>query len=184
MDYFVLDRSTPEDAPDDLDLDPAPPSGMWRGEKLIFPLSGVVVTLSKLKGVLDFWWLGAYFLISQKALAAVRSVGETSYEEYPVTLITKSKKRDEESTRIIHLLSNISCMDKKASEYEVNEEDENDIRRIHKLVLDKTKIPGSRHLFRLAESATVIVASDALVKKLEKVNVRGVKFVKPEEYST
>lgn len=182
--YYVLERDVPDDAPSKLGVGPDAPSGLWRGEKLAIPLSGAVVMLSKLKGVLDVWWAGMYFLMSQKAIEAVKSIGEADFEEYPASLVTKSGKRDDESTRIVHLLNNVSCMNKKASKFDVDEDDKHWIDRIHKLVLDQSKIPSGRHLFHLAEKPTLEIASSALVEKWKAAKVRGVEFVRPEEYKS
>lgn len=184
MDYFVIRRATPEGAPRELEINPRPTYNQYAGEKVAIPPSGSVVTISKLKGILDIWWMGSNFLMSHKALDIVKEIGDTHFEAFPVTLAAKSGKRDDQSTQIVNLLDNVSCMNKKASKFDVDEDNKNYIDTIHKLVLDKTKIPPERHLFRLGEEETVIIACSELVDKWKAIQVRGVKFVKSEEYKS
>lgn len=184
MDYYVVDRDPPEDAPRELEMSPRPKFKHFSGEKVTIPLSGIVITMSKLKGVLDFWWFGSNLLMSRNALDVVKIIGETNFEAFPVTLVAKSGKRDAESTQIVNLLNNVSCMNKETSKFDVDEDDENNVHWIQKLVLDKTKIPSNRHLFRLEESPDVVIVSDALAEKWKAANLRGVDFIKPEKYKT
>lgn len=115
---------------------------------------------------------------------SLKAVGETRYQEFPVSLVTKSGKRDEDSVRIVHLLDHVTCIDKKASDFEVSKDDEDHICAIHSLVFDKSRIPHDRHIFKLAEHAETIVVSATLAARWQDVGVRGAAFIKPEEFSS
>jgi hypothetical protein len=177
MNYFALKAATPEDAPDDLDLSKLPPDEWFFGKPFKSPK--VVIKLSKLKNILDIWWCGSWFLMSGRAIDVLRGVGETHFQEHPVTLVAHGT-RDSDSARIIHLLDRVSCMDKKASKF--TSDSRGQVDEVTRLVLNEKKIPKKRHLFELGE-AGVIIADEQLVKEWQAIKVRGCKFVPLEEYT-
>lgn len=182
MVYYVLRRHSTDDAPE---VDGVEPLGFWPASVFsgsCFPTTfpEVIVTLSSLKHLENVWWAGSWLLMSELFLTHLRSLGETHLEEWPVTLRTSSGKTDRDSHRLVNLLDNVSCFNRKASKFELNED--RNVRRITKLEIHEDKIPTNRHLFRMAEASNVVLASGTLKQVWESAGIRGARFQAIDEY--
>ncbi len=172
---WYLARRTPESAPDVLNLDPLAPYGIFFGKPLVGWAGAVTVKVTRLSGIPDLWWVGAYLLASRKCLSVLRGLGETGYEEFPVTLVDTRGRRDLDSLRVLNLLGNVSCVDAERSRYETDED--GIITRFLELRLAEQRLPPGRHMFRLEEKETIILISDACAASFEAEGMTGVRVL-------
>lgn len=184
--YFVVKEMALDDEPRVLSMNYSEGQFKWAEEistNITFglpvkePVGEIVCELSKLNGVLDIWFLKNF--ISRRALDVVKGLGETHFQDWPVTLKTRKGKIDREAIRLINVLEPLSCIDRKHSKIVFEEND--CLGPIELLVLDEIKIPKDRHLFRFKEGIEY-VASAELVAAWQAIGVRGGKFIAPEEY--
>ena len=173
--FYIVDRFTPEEAPDVLDVEPPAPFGMYLGKPLDSPPLCVRARLTSLSHVLDMWWIGPYFVVSASVLQLVVAVGETHFQLIPLVLLDRKKKACNDKCSILHLLDNVPCLN--LSKSVVTRDRDGIIKDIHHLVLNEGAVPEDRHLFRLAEKADLILARDDLVQQLLALAVRGVRFL-------
>lgn len=176
MTYYVLGRSSSDDAPE---MDTVEPLGVWPIDEFAgkpFPKTfpEPVVTLSSLARLDDVWYAGPWLLMSRSFISLLRNCGESRFEEWPVSLRSFSGQVNRESHRLINLLENVSCLDKRASQVELNQDGY--IRKITRLAIETSRIPPDRHLFRMAEKRSVKLASAALKRVWEAAGLRGARF--------
>lgn len=124
MPYFVLQMCSSDDAPE---LDTVQPLGAWPTDPFAgkpFPRSfpQPVVTLSSLDRLDDVWYAGPWLLMSRNFISTLRSCGETQFEELPVTLRSHMGEVNQKSHRLVNILGNVSCLNKKLSQVELNQD--------------------------------------------------------------
>jgi hypothetical protein len=173
--FYIVDRSTPEDAPDVIKVIPTAPFGMFLGKPLSPPLPEVTVRLTALRRILDIWWIGPYFVVSSAVLEELTRIGETQFESIPLILLDRRGKRHKGTHLIINMLNNVSCLDANRSIF--TRDEDGFVRQIDKLVIDGSHVPSERYLFRLDEGEHLTLARDVLVARLQGLSVRGVRFL-------
>jgi hypothetical protein len=173
--FFIVDRSTPEDAPDLIDIDPPVPFGVFLGKPLRPPLREVRARLTSLRRVLDIWWISPYFVASSAVLAELMHIGETHFETIPLVLLDRKGNSLKGTNLIINLLDNVPCFDAGRSVF--TRDEDGFVRQIDKLVIDESRVPPDRYLFRVEEGEHLILARDALVARFQALSVRGARFL-------
>jgi hypothetical protein len=152
-------------------------SGMPLNIELNSPLE---YTLSSKGDVTDFF-PPAIPLMSVRMLTALIEVGVTNIEFYPAILLNSFGHLVQEEFCAVNILGSIKCADLDASECEYDDIDDPIAVDFDALVIDEARAEG--HLFfRLYESVNAIVVHDSVKKALEPLNLRGIVFVKPENW--
>lgn len=178
--YHVVYPATPEDAPVLVHLSDTP-FGMSLG-KPVDVTEPVVATFTTLTGLQAAGWLGNIFFMAPQFVEEVKQLGERRLFECPIVARDEAGRTRDDAIVGVVTLDNVSCLDKKASVFEVSEDDPDDIVEMRSLALDESRIPEDRHLFRVAEFCTALIASHQLKERLVARGITGVKFVPPKDY--
>ena len=84
---------------------------------------------------------------------------------------------------LAQLVGSLSCIDREKSDFDISHMKEGQILTFRRLVLDHSKIPKDKHIFRLGEMRQLIIVSKDLAYKIYRVhNCRGMIFQIMEEY--
>jgi hypothetical protein len=163
-----------------ISVEPLDVSELYFGKPIPQPLRPIVVRVNTISNPRNIWWAGGYLIVDLKWLAALQLVGESNFELFPVSFADGHGKRDDTSFRFMNLLNNVDCMDMNLSNYDVDED--GFVAHVWRLVIDESRIPSDRHLFRIKEIESTILASDALMEQVIETIDRGAKFVRVEDF--
>jgi hypothetical protein len=177
--YRVLESAAMH-SPEIISVKPLDVSGLYFGDPLPRPIRPITVKVDTLNRPRRVWWAASYFVVDVEIIAVLRDIGELHFEEFPVTFVDRSGKTDKSTFRFLNLLDNIDCMDKGLSKYELD--NDGFVAKIACLVIDAGRIPRERHLFRMKESESTILASDVFVEQVSGRLARGAKFVEIDEF--
>jgi hypothetical protein len=173
--FYVVDRDTPQNAPDVLDVTPPAPLGMYLGAPLPSSLPPVTARVTSLRHLCDMWWIGPYFVISPIVLEELKVVGERRLQVSPLILLDRKKKITNNSFTILNMLENVGCLDTTRSRF--TKDEDGIVDEVEELFIDPARVPSDRYLFRLAERADILLARDILVDRLTVLSIRGVRFL-------
>jgi len=119
-------------------------------------------------------------LFSINLCHALDAFGIRTVQYFPVQILDSSHRLIRNDYFVANITESTPCFDAENSEYDIDAYRKLGMaRRIQKLVIDSSII-GERHLFRIAESWTVMVVSEALREFLCEYGVRGVDFMPVE----
>lgn len=189
--FSIIDTRVDVDVPDVDRIDPISIPGYGlrgTGEPFARVFPDVCICVRTLKRLPDIWE-AAYFLMSPRCIEAVRALGETHFQDFPVRFESRSGRVDETSMRILHVVDPVPCMDMQRSRYDyqfIAKERRRLVTSIHSVVLHEDRIPSDRHLFKMAEipRGNLHFISDALRDRFEAMEVTGAKFIPPQKYRT
>ncbi len=112
-------------------------------------------------------------VVISSLLKNVLTENSTNYEYYPVKLRNSKKRVSQEQYWIANLLDIVHCTDMKNSDYRMSFIEPGQVGRFRRLVLDESKIPEDKKIFRLGEEKTVIVVRYDLLLELIKDKPKG-----------
>ena len=115
-------------------------------------------------------------------LTALAGAGVDNIDSYAATLLDQAGGRIDEEFRAINIVGRIACADLDASDCEVEDPQVPVGVDFNSLVIDEERAHGAL-LFRLHEACNGIVVHDSVREFLEPLQLRGVVFVKPEDWS-
>jgi hypothetical protein len=177
--YYLISTSTSETCANVKDVEPVFWFDKFSGKKISKRFPRVKVKLNKLVEVRDYFIAGDYRLMSTQMLSIIRSLGEQHIQEFPVELFAPRGKKDQGSHKVVHFLENVTCMNLEESTF--TEDEDGFIDRIQRLVLDESKIPADRHLFRMEEQATFVLISERLKQEIETAKLTGMQIFRPDK---
>ncbi len=120
-------------------------------------------------------------LMSSRMLKALAEAGVDNIESYSAVLLDKDGNVVPEEFRAINIIGRIACADLDASECEYDDPDDPIGVDFDSLVIDEDRAMGQL-FFRLHEAANGIVVHDSIRQAIEKLQFRGIVFVKPEDW--
>ena len=124
-----------------------------------------------------------FMIVASSRLTRVVQQMVPSHVEYlPISIINHKNKIASRDYRIIHPIEPVNCLDLKQCKPEWDDLDEEAIESIERLVLDETKIPEHRWLFRPRAFYDVILVRRELAERIESENFTGVRWVELEDY--
>jgi uncharacterized protein DUF1629 len=119
-------------------------------------------------------------LISPPMREGLGKAGVDNIEYYPARVINRSTK-EERKYFAANVIGLVSAMDRGKSDFMPYDSDPNIILDISKLVLDERRCAGVQ-LFRLAEFEILMVVDEGVKIELERRNLFGLQFVRPEDW--
>jgi hypothetical protein len=131
-------------------------------------------------GLTDFF-PPAIPLMSATMLEALAEAGVDNIESYPVRLVDPLGQPIPEEFRAVNIIGRVACADLEASQCECDDPDDPIGVDFDSLVIDEDRAEGHR-FFRLHEAANGIVVHDSVRRALEPLGLRGVIFVRPEDW--
>jgi len=164
--YFVIQYYWPDDRSEPFvkAIEPLGVPGMSKFAGKPFPASfpEMRIIIYQLGQMPDICIQNCHLCMTPDCISRLQEVGETHFETWPVRIVAQTGGEDAESLRIVNLLDNVSCMDMEKSQFKLDRSPPHDILKIRRLVLDESRIPADRHLFRMAEFETVFLISEPL----------------------
>jgi len=179
--FYVVEALTPANAPKLLRLEPPAPVGISFGKPIKMP-KRILAVFSSLEGLTSAGWLGNYFFLNETLIDELVSIGEVQFQQFPVSVCDNNKECIDGPIKIIVPLNNIACMLTRNSDFDTDELDPTDITFVRHLAIEYDDIPKDRHLFRIAELPSALLASAQLVGKFTSLGVRGIKFCSLDEF--
>ena len=120
-------------------------------------------------------------LMSVRMLDALTNAGVDNIESFDAILIDKFGNTIPEKFRAVNIIGRVKCADLDASDCDFDDPDDPIGVDFDSLVIDEGRANG--HIFfRLYESVNGIVVHDSIRKALEPLNLRGIVFIKPEDW--
>ncbi len=101
------------------------------------------------------------FIVSEKLKNVLGNTGE-EFEFFPVKIRNHEKKIIDSPYYLANLLGSLACLDKEQSEYVINPMNTDRAMYFSKLVLDETKIPKGKKIFRLKEFPELLIVNESL----------------------
>ena len=141
----------------------------------------VTLKLFKFGKLPSFWKPGPFLFGTPEMMALIRNSGETHVEDFPVRIVDKRGRQDNDSYRLIHPVGNVACLDRERSVLTLDADGQID--KIQRLALDESKIPPDRTFFRLAEYELTIVVAASLAEAMLEHGAWGLRPVPISEYS-
>ena len=144
-------------------------------ESLVFGLS------PDFGGDLTDFFPPAIPLMSERMLKALAQAGVENIDTYPAKLLDRSGVPISEKFFAVNLIGRIACADLEASECQYDDPNDPVGVDFDSLVIDEVRAGGAL-FFRLHEAANGIVVHDNVRRMLEPLKLRGIVFVRPEEW--
>lgn len=121
---------------------------------------------------------------SERLRKAIEALAPPSVEYLPVAVVDHKGRVTQPPTFIVHPVSPVDCVDRVASEAKASAIDPGSIDSVKRLVIDASRVPPERTLFRLKDLWGVIVARRALAEAIVAGGFSGVEFIAPEAYKS
>lgn len=109
------------------------------------------------------------FVVSDKLKSILMSAG-SAIEFFPVRIRNHKMRTDKRRYYCANVLEYVSCVDHDQSDYRTNNLLKDQIFRFKKLVLDESKIPPEKKIFRLGEMKHLIIVEETLANEIITVN--------------
>jgi hypothetical protein len=119
---------------------------------------------------------------SRRLQECVREHAPADVEYLPVSIVDHKGRIASKDYSIIHPVNPIDCIDMGNSVFEADLIDANDIESFDKLVLDETKIPPARSLFRLRGFWEITLVRQDLAKAIDAMGLSGLSWLDVEDY--
>jgi hypothetical protein len=149
-----------------------------------FP-TGLVLDLSKAGGkkLGDFVRNTDNMLIVSEKLKGILERNSTDFEFYAVSIRNHKKRVEPARYFLAHLRCSVPCLNVDASEVRWSALVPGQARRIARLVLDESKIPADKKIFRLGEMKSVVLVRTDLAREIYREHTcSGMLFIKIELY--
>lgn len=119
---------------------------------------------------------------SPRLQECVRSQSPPEVEYLPVRVIDHKGRVASRDHAIIHPVHPVDCIDVQQSVFETNLIDPDDIESFEKLVIDETRIPGERTLFRMKGFWGITLVRRDLAAAISAIVPTGLEWLDLDEY--
>jgi hypothetical protein len=119
---------------------------------------------------------------SQRLCEAVRSLVPSGVEYLPVNIVDHKGRVASKDHCIIHPVHPVDAIDKDQSVFETNILDDDDIESFEKLIVDESRIPADRKLFRLLGFWGLTLVHRDVAKALDQQGFKGLGWQRLEDY--
>ncbi|OLB14577.1 MAG: hypothetical protein AUH10_03720 [Gammaproteobacteria bacterium 13_2_20CM_66_19] len=121
-------------------------------------------------------------VVSSKLADALRARNVSKLEYLPVSIVDHKGKVASKDYYILNPLELIDCIDRKKSKFRESRITPGRIAKFEKLVIDETRIPPDRSLFRMQGYPSIALASKALADDLIRGNFSGLGWLALNKY--
>jgi hypothetical protein len=119
---------------------------------------------------------------SAKLKALIDSRQPAKVEYLPVRIIDHKERVASADYFIVHPVDPVECIDENQSEYKTKRNDPGSIRSISRLVLDETRIPADRSLFRLKRFWDITLVRRDLADAISAAGTTSVEWLELSGY--
>jgi hypothetical protein len=121
-------------------------------------------------------------LVSARLREAMVAFGVQDIEYLPVTIFNHKNRVASDSHVIARALNLVDAIDRDKSVFRPHPFLEDRLDAVEKLVLDSTRVPEHKSVFRLVGYPELIVVTAALARALDNGNFTGLKWLPLDEY--
>jgi hypothetical protein len=115
-----------------------------------------------------------------KEFLEARAVPQVEY--LPVRIIDHKRKVASKDYFIVHAVDPVDCIDTKKSAFKMSRINPQRFDRFERLVIDESRVPADRQLFRLKNFGDVTLARRDLADALKQAGFTGIGWVELSEY--
>jgi hypothetical protein len=124
----------------------------------------------------------ACMVVSSRLADALKMQGVEHLEYLPVRIIDHKGKVASKDYFVLNSLELVDCIDREKSKFTENAIVPGRISRFEKLVIDESRIPADRPLFRMKDFARIALATKALANALNREKFAGLGWLPISEY--
>ncbi|MEY4561764.1 MAG: hypothetical protein RLZZ618_1041 [Pseudomonadota bacterium] len=122
-------------------------------------------------------------IVASRRLQALLEASSVAQMEYlPVNVVDQKGRRMTEPYVIAHPLNPVDCLVIDACQPRWGRIDKNDISRLKHLVIDESRIPADRLLFRPKHYKSEILVHRALAEKIDAAGYTGARWIELADY--
>lgn len=122
-------------------------------------------------------------IVSDKLKGILEREADATFEFYPAQIRNQKGRMVTTQYYLAHLLDTLDCLDKKKSDFDVDNLDKSRAFRIRRLAFNEKAIPAKTKVFGLQERKEQwFVRRDLAVKIYREENCRGMIFTKLEDF--
>ncbi len=119
-------------------------------------------------------------VVSTRLRELLDSLDIDNIEYYNLEMVEPRTGESFSDYKIANVVGLVDCVDRDKSDLKYFYD--GDIKRIHKLVLDESRIPSGLHIFRLAGRTVLTVVHWSVKEAIESAGLTGCVFYQPGEY--
>ena len=134
-------------------------------------------------GLADCLYGASFLVISLNAKRFLENEDVTKVEFLPIKIINHKGRVASEDYFVVNPLEIVDCIDKDASEVELDSIDTGAISGCAQLVLRKEVIPPHFKVFRPAFWSGLILIRRELAQRMTAAGLTGMEFIEPHEYT-
>ena len=124
-----------------------------------------------------------FCIVASDRLAAALKARNVAHMEYlPVTIIDHKGRTASSKHVIVHPVEPVDCIDAAQSVFDLSRINKNRINSFKKLVLDTTRIPADRQIFRLKGFWKIVLVRLDLAQSLGKEGFSGLGWLPIQDY--
>ncbi len=121
-------------------------------------------------------------LISKRFADVLKEEGTRSVEYLPLKILDQMGRLAADSYVIVHPVGLVDCIDLSLSVYKPSRAVEGNIDKVKKLVIDGTRVPSGRNLFKLQGYGEPIVIRRSLAEAIEKRGFTGFGWIEIDQF--
>lgn len=118
-------------------------------------------------------------ILSERFRKFLTQHGVTNIQYFDLSIEESQSNQTHDTYKVANLLDVVNCIDAEQSELIMDGEE---IDEIDKLILDESRIPADKKLFRVEEYRDMILVSDELKRAIEAEGLSGCVFMPPEDF--
>lgn len=122
------------------------------------------------------------YFASERLKAFMEEHSGANLEFLPIRLLDQKERPIREPYYIMNLLDTADCVDLEKSKFRRSEISPEFIMKFYLLVLDESRIPKDKKLFRLKEKPNLIITREDLAQEILDSDFNGMMFQELEEY--
>jgi hypothetical protein len=120
-------------------------------------------------------------IYSQRLIDVLRSIGVDNIDYHPCRIVNELTGQVLRTHQAANILDMIYCLDQDNSEFEIDDEEPNEIWYVNNLKLLQDRL-GDVHIFRLGERPSIVIVDQMVKEAIEAAHLTGVTFLPAEGY--
>ncbi|MFE8599039.1 imm11 family protein [Archangium violaceum] len=121
-------------------------------------------------------------IVSEKLKALMEERSGAQLEFLPVRLRDQKQRLVQKPYYVMNVLGTVECVDLERSKFRRSHIIPERIFRFFHLILDESKIPPDKKIFRLKEDPSLVIIREDLCEDILRAKVEGVMFLEMDEY--
>ena len=115
-------------------------------------------------------------MVGEKLKSVFDEHSGANFEYFPVTILDKKGRPDKRPYYVANLLDTVDCVDMEKSSYVMDSIIKDQVMYFKELILDESKIPEDKAIFRLKDKTDLIIINDPLSDAILDAGCTGIDF--------